>query len=513
MLNLLNESELELASPEEQREYAALLQALELAQEQSQYTDLRSFAEQAWQVLEPGTPLVWNWHLDYLCEQLTQFRNGIIRRLILNVPPQTMKSRLASIFFPCWVWATEPHRRFICSSYSDSLSADLSVQRRKVMRSEWFQTTFPGKVEFEKDQNEKGEYANTAGGRMFATSTGSTATGKPSDFIIIDDPMNPQKAESEAERKTSNNFVDQTLMPRLSNQVTGCILIIMQRLHEDDTTGHVLSKEPGVWTHTRMPMEAEENEVWEFPISGRIVERSVKELLWAERFPKQVASSLKVSMGSRAYAGQYQQRPAPAEGAIIKRAWIQYYKQDPREKVKECDNVIASWDLTFKETKDSDFVVGGVWGTKGSYKILLDQVRDRMDFPTACNAVRSMKAKWPQITSHLIEDKANGPAVISSLRREISGLIPIEPQGSKEARLHAVSPEFESMCVWLPDPEFAPWVHDFVEEICSFAGEGTTKHDDQVDQTSQALNRLRMFPSGIASFYQEAAEAKQGVAA
>jgi predicted phage terminase large subunit-like protein len=179
----------------------------------------------------------------------------------------------------------------------------------------------------------------------------------------------------------------------------------------------------------------------------------------------------------------YQQSPQPAQGQIFKRDWWNFYRQAPFP----FDEIIQSWDMAFKGTDASDFVVGQVWGRKKADKYLLDQVRARMDFPTTIQAVKTLSAKWPQAHAKLAEDKANGPAVIDTLKREISGLIAIEPQGSKEARANAVSPQIESGNVYLPDPSIAPWIHDLIEECAAFP-KGT--NDDQVDAMTQALLRL-----------------------
>jgi predicted phage terminase large subunit-like protein len=185
------------------------------------------------------------------------------------------------------------------------------------------------------------------------------------------------------------------------------------------------------------------------------------------------------------WSALYQQRPTAQEGGTIKRVWLnQFYKALP----DKMDEYIQSWDLTFKETKGTDFVVGQVWGRKGASFYLVDQVRDRMDFPTTCTAIQSMTSKHPRAYSKLVEDKANGPAVISSMKQKVTGLIPIEPNGSKEARASAVSPLFEAGNIWLPDPSIKPWVHDYIEELCTFPN---GMHDDQVDATTQALNRLQ----------------------
>lgn len=204
----------------------------------------------------------------------------------------------------------------------------------------------------------------------------------------------------------------------------------------------------------------------------------------AERVGPAEIDDLKRSLGSYAAAGQLQQRPSPAEGGILKREWWRFYTVAP----EHFDEVIQSWDCAFKDTDTSDYVVGQVWGRVKADKYLLDQVRGRMDCPATIRAVKRLSERWPKANAKLIEDKANGPAVIASLKHEIPGLIAVNPEGGKQARVHAVSPQIESGNVYLPVSSAAPWVDAFVEEAAVFPN---GPHDDQVDAMSQALLRLK----------------------
>lgn len=490
LLSSLTEQELEQLSEEELDEVldAAIHDEAEFYEK-----SLADFVKAAWPILEPTTPLRWNWHLDLLCEYLTLCSRGECRRLIINVPPRTMKSLLCTVFYPVWRWASRPDRRFMFVSYAEKLSTDHSVYRRNVMNSPWFRERWGHCFSFAKDQNLKTQYENSKRGAMFSTSITGTATGKGGDELIFDDPQNPETAISDTERATSTRNFDTTFRPRLNDPANGVIIVIMQRLHELDVSGHAMTKEPGEWTHIKLPAEAEYGERWEFPISRRVVERKPTDLLWPERLSRDVLKGLKASLGSWAYAGQYQQNPAPLEGGIIKRAWLKFYRELPAK-----GSLLQSWDCSFKDTKDSDFVVGQVWQKSEGSFYLVDQVRDRMDFVQTKAAIRAMSAKHAKATAKLIEDKANGPAVIASLRTEISGIIAITPKDSKEARLHAVSPLFEAGNVYLPDPSIAPWVNDYIQELCTFPN---AAHDDQVDSTSQALSRFMAQGGGILEYY------------
>jgi predicted phage terminase large subunit-like protein len=453
--------------------------------------DFGGFVREAWPILEPATPFIDNWHLELIAEYLTLVQRREIRRLIINIPPRHAKSLLCTVFFPCWVWAQAPATRFICSSYAETLSIKHSLDRREVLSSHWFQELWGDRVCFADDQNAKSEYLNTARGHMVSTSTGGSITGKGADIVIVDDPHNPLQALSDADRATALRYFDISLSTRLDQPKRGCIVVIMQRLHQEDLTGHLIAG--GGWDQLTLPSEAEKEERKLFPISKQVHVRQPGELLWPERFPQAELNQSKIRLGSYAYAGQYQQRPSPADGGILKRGWWKRFDVPPTQ----FDQVIQSWDLAFKETKTSDFVVGQVWGKVGANKYLLDQVRDRMAFSDTVHAIRKLTERWPQATAKLVEDKANGPAVIDVLRNEISGIIAVTPEGSKEARAQAAAPELEAGNFHIPNTQ---WGEEFIEEAAQFP---RGSHDDQIDCWSQAAARFRGSYSGIMDFYKD----------
>lgn len=461
--------------------------------------DFGGFVRAAWPILEPATQFSENWHLDLLAEYLTAVRRREIRRLIINVPPRSMKSLTTTVMFPSWIWTTEPWTRFICSSYADSLSIKHSLDRRTLMSSPWYQTLWGDLVKFADDQNLKSEFQNDARGVMLATSTGGGVTGKGCDILIVDDPHNPLQVLSDTERVSAIRHFDYVLSTRLDDPKRGAIVVVMQRLHEDDLTGHLLAQQG--WEHISLPAEAERREVWKFPVTNRVVERQPGDLLWSERFPQDVLEQFKVRLGSYQYAGQFQQRPSPAEGGILKRSWWRRYDTAP----EKCDQVIQSWDFTFKDSKGSDYVVGQVWGRVAANKYLLDQIRGKFSFTASLAAMRTLSQRWPSARLKLVEDKANGPAIIDALRNELSGIVAVSVQGSKEARAHAAAPDVEAGNYWLPKTE---WAEEFIEECAAFPN---AAHDDMVDAWSQAASRFRNTVSGIAEYYREEAQASLGV--
>ncbi len=399
-----------------------------------------------------------------------------------------MKSILVTVMWPCWEWIAKPGLRYLFCSYAASLSTQHSVARRRILESEWYRGNWPHVV-LTSDQNQKTEYENDERGLMVSTSVGGTATGKGGSRVIVDDPINPEEAYSEAKRKAAHDYVDKTLPSRLDDKKRDAMIFVMQRIHDDDTTGHVLARDvAGEWTNICMPAECKERTELIYPRSGKVRVREAGDILWPERDGPKELASLKTAMGTRDYEAQYNQEPAPPEGAMFNPGWWKYYREVPAG----LDEVIQSWDMTFKDKKHSDFVVGQVWGRKGANKYLLDQVRDRMDFPTTKRAFLNLSAKWPEAHLKLVEDTANGPAIIASLKTTVAGIVAEPVKGSKAARAAAVTPTVEAGNVFLPDPEYLPdaasWVGDFVHEHSRFTGEGDA-HDDQVDACSQALKR------------------------
>jgi predicted phage terminase large subunit-like protein len=464
---------------------------------------LKRFVKQAWSILEPVSTLVWSWHLDLICEYLTLIRDGNFKNvcgdlegIIFNVPPRTMKSLLISVFFPIWVWTTDPSRRFMFVSYSEKLSTQHSIFRRSIIESEWYQKEWASIFTLSRDQNVKSHYGNSSRGVMFSTGMQATATG--GDILIFDDPLNPEQAISQVEREAVNLRFDTTFRSRINDPAKGVKIIIMQRLHELDLTGHVLARESSRWEHVSLPAVAPKDKSWIFPLSKKIENQKEGDLLWAERLPQSFLDSQRVGMGSWAFNGQYQQTPAPLDGGIIKRQWVRFYRQMP----EKFEFMVQSWDCTFSGGSDNDFVAGQVWGRcGGKYFMLPYRTYDRLDFGPTMAAIKACNAKFPQANAVLIEDKANGPAIISELQKEIAGVIAVNPEGGKLARAQATAPLWESGSIELPDPQIfgCTWIEDYLHNICTFP---KAAHDDDVDATSQALIYMRnRLGGGIVEFY------------
>lgn len=460
-----------------------LFQEALLADYEMSEAHLSHFVQGAWDVLEPQTELFWNWHHDLICEYLTAAERGEIKRLIINIAPRSTKSLLATVSFPDWIWTRTPSARFLFGSYAETLSTKHSLLRRNLIESDWYQGGWGQKFHLAGDLNKKTEFANNKTGQMKATGIKGSITGEGGDYIIIDDPHNPKGAESDADREATLQNFDLAWSNRLNNKKTGRIIVIMQRLHHQDLTGHLIAKDLG-YEVVKIPSVAEKKTIITFPLSDRELVREAGSFMHPERDGYEEIEQAKKDLGSYGFAGQHQQDPSPRSGGIIKRAWIKYYKELP----DNLEEKIIVADLTYKDAKNSDFTAVEVWGRKGSSLYLIDQIRDRMGFPQQIQAIKAMSARHPDAIAKVIEEAANGAAVIQTLQGEIMGIVPFKPQTGKDARLAAVSPIYEAGNVFYPDPTIAPWVGTNVEEIVSFP---TAAHDDTVDCASLAIMRLR----------------------
>jgi len=466
---------------------------------------LKDYLMMAWGQVEPSRAFVDNWHLDILSEHLEAVINLEIRRLIINVPPGTTKSLTTSVMWPTWSWINNPGLKWLTASYSDRISRRDSLRARLLLESKWYQDRWGDYWRPNKDCWSSMDYRNLEGGFRFATTVGGGATGEHADHQLIDDPLKPLDIRGarvdSAALEICRQWWDETMATRVVDPIRSTRTIIMQRLHERDLSGTCL--DTGDYVHLNLPMQGERRCVISVPHACSLAEnakgieipptpldfkdpREEGELLWPERFPLEILAERKKELGSRGAAAQDQQRPIPAGGGIFKREWIQHWTEYP----KGAGTIyIQSWDCAFKGLSDSDFVVGQVWAKVGPNFYLVDQVRDQMAFSATVRSVKALSAKWPKALRKLIEDKANGPAVIELLKKSLPGLQAVNPQGGKAARANAIEPLWECGNVFLPRPETAPWIHDFIEELISFTGEGG-RPDDQVDAMTQALVHL-----------------------
>lgn len=445
---------------------------------------LPAFVRQAWPILEPHTTFLPNWHIDLLCEYLEAVTHGEITRLVINLPPRYMKSLLVSVCWPVWEWLRAPETRWVFASYAESLALKHSLDRRRVVQSAWYQNAWHDRVQLVRHQNEKAEFHNTAGGIMLATSMGGSVTGRGGNRLVIDDPHNPQQAESDAQREQALSYFSSTLCTRLDDKRQGAIVVVMQRLHHQDLTGVCLNQR---YTHLCLPAEAEHRTVIGFPRSARTITRDPGDLLWpAREGPAEIAAQ-RQALGTYHFEGQYQQRPTPRRGGLFKRDWWRFYDVLP-----PLAQYAQSWDLAFKGGDVHDFVVGLVAGRAGADIYLMDRYKARTAFHGTCEAIRSFAQRYPQAHAIYIEDQANGPAVLDVLRGEVPGVIAVQPHGGKFSRASAAEPRLEAGQVYLPRPTTPDgrgilgreWVDDFIEQLAQFP-QGA--YDDDVDAFSQLM--------------------------
>lgn len=431
--------------------------------------------------------------LDLIDQALVDLMNTPDGRLIITMPPQEGKSLRVAGDFPAWALLQQPDWRIITASYGQRL-ADRNGRaiRRRIQNHPELGLTVA------KDHGAVSEWSIEGHeGGVYSVGIGGSVTGQACDLMIIDDPV---KSRAEAESETIREHVWDWWTDEASSRFgagTRAVLI-MTRWHADDLAGRLIEKDADAgWRVLNIPAQADHDpadggtdplgrEPGEFMVSAR--GRTHKQ--WEQR---------KKTAGSRGWQALYQGDPAPPEGALFKRHWWRRYDQPlwiarpdgTRWTSNPGDQVIISADFAFKDTTDSDYIAIGVWLRRGPNVYLLDQIRDRRDFLGSCDALRELAARWPQAALKLVEDKANGTAVINTLSRLIPGIVPEEPKGGKVERAHATVPFVEAGNVWLPTPELCPWIGEYVEELAAFP---TGKNDDQCDQTTQAVNRLLLSP-------------------
>lgn len=456
--------------------------------------------------------------LDVIDDALTKVYRGEIKRLIISLPPQEGKSQRVSRRLPLWWLNRNPDARIVIASY------ERGVARRwgRTIKNDIAQHGDVLGLRVRDDTSAAHEWQlDGAEGGVYCVGIGGALTGRPADVMIVDDPHKGRKdADSAVQRETVWDWWTETARTRFGANTP--VVVIMTRWHEDDLAGRLINNDKGAWTVVNIPAQADhrpeegqadplgrEPGVYLESTRGRHVTRPIGK---CELHPIGITDAagavreccdwddIKHDVGSRGWEALYQGNPTPATGAIFKKHHLRDALYDAPMWTERADGtfwaigfdeVIASWDMTFKDTEGTDFVCGQIWGRRGIHIYLLDQVYDRMDFMATCHVVRELSAKWPQASLKLVEDKANGPAVISALRRKVPGLVPEEPTGSKTARAAAISPFVEAGEVHLPAPELCPWSGALIAELTQFP---QSPNDDRTDALSQAGHRLLLNP-------------------
>ena len=450
--------------------------------------DFFFFVQEFWSEIIPEDP-IYNWHIKYLCKELQLIVERVVKReeklydLIINIPPGTSKSTIATVMLPAWAWTIDPTIRNLTASYSSSLSTDHALKSRDIIRSDKFRSYFSD-ISIKKDQDNKTHYKNDFGGERYATSVTGTVTGFHAHLIIVDDPLNPKGASSEADRLTANNFMDVTLSTRkVSKSVTPTILV-MQRLHEKDCTGNWLEKEGKKIKHICLPGEISKDvqpkELEKYYING---------LLDTKRLNRNDLTELKINLGSYGYAGQIMQTPAPLDGGIWQKWIIPIEDKELNALLPQLSRYGTDWDLAYTEKQTnsaSAFVTAGTFENK----MYIDKLGfDWLEFPKLINYMRS------KASPHYIEAKASGKSAKQTLTNQ--GIPAIEVNvtgGDKEARANMVTPYAESGLIYCRASLLNKLYHDSKQGILVFPnGEGDDLQDALVQSISRLLGNPKVF--------------------
>ncbi len=455
------------------------------------------FLRRSFGMLQPAENFVPNWHLQAMAHALEQVENGTIKRLAISVPPRELKSITASVAFPAWVLGRDPSKKVISVSYSNDLSAKHARDTRRILLNDEYQSIFPDTV-IDGGRNTEAEQETTAGGFRLATSVNGTLTGRGGNIIIIDDPIKPDDVLSEVERNNVNDWYERTLLSRLDNPNDDAIVIVMQRVHEDDLIGHLTAVDDHDWTILKIPAIAAEDQ--EYRIGNRpedVYLRQAGEVINAQRMSLPTLEQRRTEVGSQIFASQYQQDPTPFEGNMIKRRWLHYY--DECHDLNDFNAIFQSWDTATETGELNSFSVCTTWGVLNQYLYLIDVYRQKPEFPEL-NEVALNLAQDFGAHVILIEGASSGHSLRQNLRSVLNAkVIKIRPVSDKEMRLYSVSHMFENGRVLLPRD--APWLDRFERELLGFPG----VHDkDQVDSVSQflrhahglAIGRLRFDANG-----------------
>ena len=445
------------------------------------------FFKAAWIVVEPAVPLSTNWHHKYICDMLQEECERIIAQkpktkdIIINVPFRSTKSLIVTVMFPVWAWIKSPKLRFITSSYSATLSIELATKSRDIIFSDWFKVRWGDVFHIKKDQNLKERYENNHIGMRRATSVGGTVTGQGGDFLIVDDPLSPQMANSATERDNANEWYRTTFYSRLNQADIGVRIIIMQRVHEDDLSGFLLERETrSKYKHICIPATNE---------SGNIKPKSLEKfynqetgLFWEDRFSRKILDDYKSALGSYGYAGQLQQTPTPLDSGMIHKDW---FKIDRYRVDEAIVNFVIDPAYTADQKNDPSALLAYTY--KENKWQIVDCVNVHKEFPELIKFI----PQWVQKNGYtnrsriFVEPKASGKSIVQTLVRE-TGLNVKEdkpPTKDKVARVSDVSASLESGRVTLLNGD---WNDEFLEQLTKFPA---AKHDDMVDCLVMAVNK------------------------
>lgn len=442
---------------------------------------LYSYICRAFHELHPGTKFISNWHIDALCKALEDVYVGRTKRLLITMPPRHLKSICTSVGFCAWALGKDPTLKIIAASYGDQLARDHTHNFRKLIETEWHKNLFKG-MTIDQRANRASEVKTEQGGGRLAVARGGSVTGFGADIIIVDDLLKADEGRSETARLNAHEFFTGTLLSRLNNRSTGRVIVIQQRLHEDDIAGRLIAS--GQYTHLNLPAIAEENQTI---VLGRkqVHTREPGDVLCPTLQSREVLEQTRREMGQFQFNAQYQQNPTPPDGGIIRWDWFESYNERPQR--NEFQQIIQSWDTGMSADPQSDFSVCLTFGYKDRKWWLLDVFRRQLEFPDLVRAAHTLRSEW-LADRVIIEKKGSGISLLQELKRDSAtrGLYrAFTPKMDKEDRMRGQTAKLSEGLVALPNE--ADWLAKFRHELNGFPN---TRNDDQVDALSQFLWHL-----------------------
>ena len=527
------------------------------AQQTETYLDkikLPDFIEDAWHVVEPASRFLWNWHIGAIAEHLEAVTKGDIRQLLINIPPRHMKSLAVSVFWPVWEWISNPHRRWLFASYAQSLATRDSVKCRRLIESNWFQSRWHDRFALTSDQNQKMRFDNDKTGSRIATSVGGSATGEGGDRVVVDDPHNVTERESDAIRRATLDWWDQTMCTRLNDPKTGARVIVMQRVHEKDLSGHVLAQ--GGYVHLCLPAEFDPSRRCVTQLPWKDSRMIPGELLWPKRITQSEISDFKLRLGPSGYAGQFQQLPAPAGGNRFRQGWFRYYTvadefdDDPPRSATPPGGPCGERDIPVDQTESDDRATGRaalrarrearigkkllvyrlpqsdgsakwvaesacsrfavmdpagtepdqnsrpcytviqVWDVTPAHEMLLVHQYRAQVQTPDATDAAERIARQYEVEFLGVEKDGIGLGIVQALKRRNVTVKPIKARGSKEARSETAEIRMAAGQIYFPHG--APFLWDLEQELIHFP---QGEYADQVDAFAHAARLVQQRPT------------------
>ena len=443
--------------------------------------DLSVFVQRVFNEVSPNDSYIHNWHIDCICDYLNAVEGGDIKKLIIATPPRSMKTITISIAWSAWLLGKNPARQIVGASHTARLSADINVAVRSVLESEWYQAVFP-ETELEKGDNTKTLFKTSHKGGRNAVSVGAKIRGINADYILVDDPIDPSINElggiSEADRHNTNQWLANSLFTRRNVPEESPIVLVMQRIHQDDPVGYLLERDQ--FETLVLPAQYERKTFYDIGNKQYVLDRN--ELLFPERMSANYLESEERRLGTFNFAAQFMQKPAPPSGGLVKKHWFKVYEERPLK----FDKIIHSWDIATTKTTTSDFSALTVWGVRQEGYYLLKVLNEKWEFPDLKNKLIAL-AERENPDYVLIEQVGIGTPLVQEVQATSNiNVVPIKPEKDKETRLHAITPMIEGGNVYLPNE--AEWLNTYIDQMSMFP---RAKHDDMVDSTTQFLSWIK----------------------